>query len=297
MTQNVLSDDDKLFHCIFVKTELIPELVTIIHDYLMISFPKKFKGHLVHTLRASKYGISDCRFNAGVVTDGEYLYICDINHPKIVSIDKKYNYISSIEKCMNNTLKYPTNIFICGFELFVADHDSSRINVFSIPSCEFVRFFVCEDCWSIYIYKSEIYVLSVDPKRCHVFTIDGQPQRNFSIERHSGPIYGMVILNNQIYISNLSIIEGFSLYGKYLFVWDCYLKNGVRTEFHSPKTINIYNDHIFIMDESGLLKFNDAWEFITNWDFIEGDTLGWFTIFDNKCFVTCGVTDKIYVYK
>jgi len=116
----------------------------------------------------------------------DQLYIVDVNQQKIAVFDSERNYVTAFGSKEN--IK-PTDIFINGSKIFVADSNNNRINIYNKKTYEFESYFpkveVGGDGYlykptNIFVSKDKVYVSDLGSGSIKIFSLNGNYLKTIS---------------------------------------------------------------------------------------------------------------------
>lgn len=296
-----------IFKYLLDKTVLIADIIDITIEY--IKNEPINNGNITRVIE----NIGD--FNMGnpfgIAYDGIYIYINISRENKILVTDTEEKLITSwggfgIE---NGQFHYIRNSVIYDCYIYVADLLNRRIQIFSIPDGRFIRSIKhTNPCWGISVYKSLIYVCSIDEDEISVYTKKGELMKTIRIPWKTvgdsnwrasiGPC-NLIVIEDEIYIAGYycGMIICLSIKGEYKFCL-----NGEDTggrKFGRPQAIYLSDDSLYVGDKHGIQQFNrnKNFSFVKKFGGDKDYESSSITFVGDTCYSTDWDHGQVYIFK
>lgn len=288
-----------LNECFLKNTPLIMDIIKIITTYDCDEPEIKEHFDTIGTRGTGKLKFTTPR---GIVTDGKYIYVNDSGNCRVQVMTTNGKFVTCWGKAGYGDGEFCWLGFsaIYRSNIYVADRDNRRIQVFSIPEGKFVRKFSCNYiCWGICVSGSYIYV-SFENEYIGVYTLEGILVKEFVCDKIY--VYGaknLCVVNDEIYMINFALtsIFCFSISGEFKFSIDPVSKGGRR--LLSPYSIIITDKSLYVGDKIGIQQFdrNNNFLLVKKINGKEDYNIGGMTFIDNMCFTTDCTNDIVRVFK
>lgn len=242
----------------------MPELIDIIIEYIK---ERQIIGNLISQIKVVDKNRSILKDIFRITTDRKYIYMTDRTH-KLYVIDKE----GKVVICRDNKKRfygtlydYPHDLCVYGTELFMADHNNARVQVFSLPECvPSRRFKTIKKPESINICQSQIYIISDNRAQVAVHTLQGK-----FLKWVEAPCYGqmsgsyiLAISDGKMYVTNYDNNElvCMSFEGKLYFRLG--EKEGILPYNFDYRSLMITDDFIYVCAYDSILQLNNKGKLI-----------------------------------
>jgi len=175
-----------LLHRLLNVSSLPQDLLIIVTDYTT----ELWNGQFIRSWGRKGSRKGELQPPSSLFTDGQYLYISEINNNRIQVFNTQGDYISHWGQMGSkpNQFRFPACLALYHNLLYVTDSGNERVQVFTVPDAKFFFQWKCySPCWGITIFENLVYLTLMTNHLIQVYSLNGTKQNEFGKEHLKWP--------------------------------------------------------------------------------------------------------------